>query len=205
MSRRSSLPLTKLERVTEPYIALISSKLGDLSSSLWMDTADLFPVFDEQFLEVKFDAVFGLRSIIDRNATVTTSFTSLDLDISRILMESLHLCTDLAIILPRRSLALSELFARVIGMSIIMRSFQQGLDASKVLEEIANATGEPKTARKLKQFSSADFLTKLKQDLVVASCPLENGMLDGLWAIENDILEPIDVITFLGSGGGDAC
>ena len=86
-----------------------------------------------------------------------------------------------------------------------MRSFQQGLDASNVLEEIANAIGEPKTARKLKHFSSADFFEKLKQDLAVASCPLEQGLLDGLWGIENDILEPIDVITFLNSGGESAC
>ena len=46
---------------------------------------------------------------------------------------------------------------------------------------------------------------KLRDELAVSSSSFEKGISDGLWAIENDVLEPWDVIRFIGAGGEKSC
>jgi hypothetical protein len=170
-----------------------------------MEQANLFEILDEEFLDSKFDACFGLRELIERNSTTTPQFNSHDLEIARIVMEALHLGIDLAIIVPRRGLELYQLFERVVAMTILMRSHQQGFDPSASLSEIALSIKEPRTARRLTQYSGEQFFEHLKEQLFVASNDFEQGLLDGLMAIQNGMLDPLDVIRFIGCGGDGSC
>ena len=205
MAKGNPLPLVKLERAVEPYIRLISTKLGQMASNLWIDQANLFEILDNDFLDSKFNACFGLKEVFDRNSNTTPSFNSSDLEIARVVMEGLHLSIDLAIIVPRSSLDLSEMFQRIIAITILMRAKQNGFEPSATLNEIALAIGEANTARKFLQCRGKNIFMNLKDRFAVPKNSLEQGITEGLWAIENEVLEPVDVLRFIGCGGVDVC
>lgn len=205
MADRQNPTLSQLRRATAPYVTQISALIGPIASSIWMEEANLFEILDEAYMDAKFDAIFGMAETISSSSSTEPKFSSDDLAIARSIVEALHLSIDMAIILPRKSLQLRSLFERVVGLCMIMRSHQQGFDGGIVLQDIARAINEPKTARKLKQFASEETLTKLRDELAVSSSSFEKGISDGLWAIENDVLEPLDVIRFIGAGGEKSC
>ena len=205
MADRQNPTLSQLRRATAPYVTQISALIGPIASSIWMEESNLFEVLDEEYIDAKFEAIFGLNEIISNSSSTEPKFSSDDVAIARSMIEALHLSIDMAIILPRKSLQLRSLFERVVSMCLIMRSHQQGFDGGIVLQDIARSINEPKTARKLKQFAGEGSLTKLREELAVSSSSFEKGISDGLWAIENDVLEPWDVIRFIGAGGEKSC
>ena len=201
--RGPSLPLSRLNRATAPYLRWVSSKLGSISSGIWMDEFQLSEFEDEEWVEAKLDACFSLREALDNNSN-TPSFNSQDMEISRYILEGIHLAVDLSIIV-RRGIEVFNLLERIVPMVTLMRCHQQNIDPTLVLKDLAMAINQSITSRKLGLCVGKQFANNLEQTFIVADNSFEAGLLDGLFAINQGIVEPMDVVIYLGAGGEAAC
>lgn len=204
MKRSAPPPLSTLELAIQPYAGWLSNRLGTMASSLWIEGFELSEIYDEEWMEAKFSACFGLRELLESN-TNRMSFSSQDIEMSRFVIEALHLGIELAIIFPRRGIDLFNLFERLVAMTTLMRSQQEGLEPTHALKEIAMAINQPATSRKLSQCSGKHSCKEIEEAFVVASNPFEQGILDGLLAISEGIIEPFNMVAFIGSGGDAVC
>ena len=201
--REPSLPLSRLNRATAPYLRWVSSKLGSISSVIWMDEFQLSEFEDEEWVEAKLESCFALREALDSNSN-TPSFNSEDMDIARFVLEGIHLAVDLSIIV-QRGVEVYNLFERIVPMVTLMRCHQQNIDPTLVLKDLAMAINQSITSRKLGLCVGKQFANKLEQTFIVADNSFEFGLLDGLFAIEQGITEPMEVVTYIGAGGDSAC
>ena len=159
--------------------------------------------FEEDWIEAKWDACFGLREFFGSNNA--PSFNKQDMQVSRFILEGVHLAIDLCIVLPRRITKLYELFERVVAMNVLIRSHQDGIDPILYLKDLAMEINQPSTSRKLSQCAGKQFADKLHQAFMVPDNSFEAGLLDGLFAIGQGITEPMEVVTYIGAGGEAAC
>ena len=189
-ARGPSLPLSRLNRATAPYLRWVSSKLGSISSTIWMDEFQLSEFEDEEWVEAKLDACFSLREALDSNSN-TPSFNSSDMEISRYILEGIHLAVDLSIIVPR-GIKMYNLFERIVPMVTLIRCHQQNIDPTLVLKDLAMAINQPITSRKLGLCVGKQYANKLLQTFIIAD---KSGMTDEEGKMSDIAFDMSDIIS----------
>ena len=198
-------PIIRLiRRAAKPYLRYMASKIGTISSSIWMEEANMFSIDNEEFIAVKFDVTYALKELLSTYSNLEANFDSNDIKGVRAISEAIHLANDIAITMGNL-IDIHRVFERLVSMTVLMRSVQQELDPGPVLRDIAIAINENESSRRLAQCKTTTFVQDLNQIVIVANNSYEQGLLDSAWAIHNGIHEPIDVVRYIGCKGDAAC